>query len=386
MTKGQWGFGESHLEKTIHASMFIMRAMWMGQLFLFGYIAASDFQRRYMCMKLIGKMTVYPGVKLGDFVTKKDWKGVKKQGEIDKKEEKGRAKLEKERGGGKVYTTEDGEEAAPLSPRGSRNTADMYDDIEGRPLQGELSAEEKELRFYIDLRDPNNTFAWTLIRRTAKAFGSGYFGRVQAYVGVLFTWSVVAMVVLNGLFWAGARHFIGTPYYMIFTVFCITICVLKGISAAVALQGKVSEHRMILKNEIFSIDQTVADNFREEREVLGTPGKEKKPCARKMAGPPSYGTGPLSPFRKSTPKPVNFAESTEQKEGLLVVKSLLKTADDLIGYHEEMHNPVTVMGVSATGAVYNSTIGILITFAVLAVEGFSSGGLGYLPTGWSTYA
>ena len=93
----------------------------------------------------------------------------------------------------------------------------------------------------------------------------------------------------------------------------------------------------------------------------------------------------LSPYRKNTPKPSTFAELTNTSEKLEHSKRILKTADDLIGYQEETHMPVNVMGVHATNGVYNSTIGILLTLAFLAVEGFSSGGLKYNGAGWATY-
>ena len=199
------------------------------------------------------------------------------------------------------------------------------------------------------------------------------------------------MILLNGLFWSAQHHYIGTPYYMMFTVVCITICVLQGIKNATALQSVVSEHRMILKNDIFAIDQALSE------QVLGDLGEPEeatrrttpiKPPTRDggggMKGPPL--TAPMSPFRRDNRKKVaSFREIEESRRALEASKRLLKAADDLIGYQEEAHDPVTVMGVPATDGVYNSTIGILLTFAVLAVEGYSGGGLSYSVTGWSHY-
>ena len=104
-----------------------------------------------------------------------------------------------------------------------------------------------------------------------------------------------------------------------------------------------------------------------------------------MKGPPAVVMPLLSPFRKNTPKPQTFQQLTELSVKLEHSKRVLKTADDLIGYQEEIHMPVNVMGVHATNGVYNTTIGILLTLAVLAVEGFSSGGLTYDNAGWSSY-
>ena len=46
LSKDKWAFGETHLEKLCHSGMFIARAMFFGQLFVFGYIAVHDFMRR----------------------------------------------------------------------------------------------------------------------------------------------------------------------------------------------------------------------------------------------------------------------------------------------------------------------------------------------------
>jgi len=248
--------------------------------------------------------------------------------------------------------------------------------------------EIENLRLYVDLRENGNAFAWVLLRRTVKAFGSGYFNRIQAYVGVLFIYSVIAMIALNVIFWSSMNHYVSTIYYIILMTFWIAVCVLTGISEATKLQELVTYHRMILKNEIFAIDQTLTDNkmalnekMKSGREGMGSTG-----CTPgiRMSGPPAM-TNLMSPYRKNTPKPSNFQELQETEEQLMAAKTILKSADDLIGYQEEIHMPVNVMGVHATNGVYNSTIGILLTFLVLAVEGYSSGGLAY-ESGWSTFA
>lgn len=372
-SKGQAAFGENHLEKFIFAGLFINRFMFFAQLFLFGYIAVHDFNRRRKCMKFLGKITQYPGVLLSDFLLSKDSKGTKKDRENAKKKEKEEAK-KKKAGGGKIhmedYQVEDAEMGGQHPKKTDTTTCDDPE-IEG-------------LRLYIDLRERGNAFAWVLSRRTAKAFGEGYFNRIQAYVGVLFIYAVVAMISLNVLFWSNLNHYVSTIYYIILKTVFIAICVLTGISEATKLQELVTYHRMILKNEIFAIDQTLTDN----KMALKFPdggGSTSTPGMHKMQGPPVVkSTNLMSPYRKNTPKPKTFKELQDVEEQLLAAKTILQSADNLIGYQEEIHMPVNVMGVHATQGVYNSTIGILLTFAVLAVEGYSSGGLEYVD-GWATF-
>ena len=317
---------------------------------------------------------------------------------------------------GKVYAQE-----TPLDPpteeQGEEDTTKM-EEGSMQPIRSMLTLLDspgiENLRVYIDLREGANAFSWVLARRAVKAFGTGYYSRVQAYIGVLFMWSVFAMIALNLLFWSNQKHSSITITYLCFTVFLITICVLTAVSEATKLQEMVTIHRMILKNEIFAIDQTLSDNALHEEsqkkglrsagrgrsldERLAAEEGEEKGQGRGqegMKGPPSGGMGMkgppavvmplLSPFRRNTPKPQTFQQLTELSVKLEHSKRVLKTADDLIGYQEEIHMPVNVMGVHATNGVYNTTIGILLTLAVLAVEGFSSGGLTYDNAGWSSY-
>ena len=48
-----------------------------------------------------------------------------------------------------------------------------------------------------------------LSRRVGKAFGHGYQARTQIYIGILFLWSIVAMMVMNLLYWSGFHHNFG---------------------------------------------------------------------------------------------------------------------------------------------------------------------------------
>jgi len=158
----------------------------------------------------------------------------------------------------------------------------------------------------------------------------------------------------------------------------ISGCVLRGISEATKLQGLVTQHRMILKNEVFCIQQVLLDNAaEEERREKGLAKKGKSLDDRLGRKAP-----PASPFRRNTPKPKTFSEREKMEAGLRATQRLLEKSDELIGYQEEVHLPVNVMGFHPTAGVYNSTVGILVTFLVLAVEGYASGGLGY-DNGWA---
>ncbi|GMH75508.1 hypothetical protein TL16_g06782 [Triparma laevis f. inornata] len=361
-------FGETIEQGIILVGIFAMRYVFFSQLFLFGSIAILDFRRRRKAMKLIGKMVQYPGVRLDEFLNHRGYKGEKKDTEIKKR------KLKEEK---KFWA-----DMNPNTKSKESESIDAVTELEEANSDG-MIAEVKEnkrlseMRVFVDLRKEGNAFAWVLSRRTTKMFGNGYNMKVQAYVGVLFFWALAATVSLNALFWGRTLHYVGTPYYIIVNVFLISLCVLRAISEATKLQGLVTAHRMILKNEIFAIQQTLLDNDEMEKQKQNkTLSLDERMMRAKM---------PISPFRRNSPVPKTFKEKDNQEKKLKEVKELLMRSDDLIGYQEEIHLPVNVMGFHATSGVYNSTVGILVTFFVLATEGWASGGLSYI-NGWASFA
>lgn len=89
-----------------------------------------------------------------------------------------------------------------------------------------------------------------LSRRVGKAFGHGYQARTQIYIGILFLWSIVAMMVMNLLYWSGAHHNFATVAFILLTVTVVAIVVLTAVSEATKLQDLVCNHRMLIKNEV----------------------------------------------------------------------------------------------------------------------------------------
>ena len=66
-------------------------------------------------------------------------------------------------------------------------------------------------------------------------------------------------------------------------------------------------------------------------------------------------------------------------------KFLLQQVDESINFNELIYKPTRVMGYPATQNVIGSSLGIILTGFVLAVEGFSGSNITYDINGWFNY-
>ena len=77
--------------------------------------------------------------------------------------------------------------------------------------------------------------------------------------------------------------------------------------------------------------------------------------------------------------------ANEQLNQLRSAKALLEQVDESINFNDLMYKPTKVLGYSANQNVIGSTLGILATGTVLAIEGFSGSGISYDINGWFNY-
>ena len=117
-------------------------------------------------MKLLGRMTCYPGIRLEEFLTSRVTKGEKRDKAIVKQKAKDEAKRAKEakKTLGKIYAQE-----VPLAPPEDEELAEEESkDLEQGEAKKETTVDDPELksmRLYIDLREGSNAFSWVLSRR-----------------------------------------------------------------------------------------------------------------------------------------------------------------------------------------------------------------------------
>ena len=132
-------------------------------------------------------------------------------------------------------------------------------------------------------------------------------------------------------------------YYMIISYFSFSnsICLYTWIFKASKLQSLSSIQRGKIKKELFLLEKDIID---------------------------AENTNDTSVIKQ-----INHA------------KFLLQQIDESINFNELIHKATKVMGYPATQNVISSTLGIILTGFVLAVEGFSGSDIVYDSMGWFNY-
>ena len=75
---------------------------------------------------------------------------------------------------------------------------------------------------------------------------------------------------------------------------------------------------------------------------------------------------------------------TDSKElaRLANAKTLLQQVDENVNYEELVFRPTTILGNRAEGGLIGSVLGIVITGALLVLQGFASMEINYNAIGW----
>jgi hypothetical protein len=279
LVRWQYGldvFGEGWT-KLIHIGV-IIGSLNSFSLLAFGLISAHDFGRRENAMERLGKLIQYPGIPLKSFLVPLDNK------------------------------------AASMH----NASADAY--------------------VHVDLKDPDNVFAWFNCRKTLRAFGEPYFLRIQSYTSILLSYAIFCVVVLNIIVWSQVQHHVSTIYFIFIVVLAIAVIAILSINKATKLQSLSQEHRELLKKEIFLQEKILIES------------------------PPELTQEDLEKIKKA--------------------QALLAHVDESIHYQEEVHNPTTVLGQPATHQVFSSTLGLLFAGINFAWGGFFGAQIVYDNWGW----
>jgi hypothetical protein len=141
--------------------------------------------------------------------------------------------------------------------------------------------------------------------------------------------------------WTQMRHHVSTIWLLIIIVFSISAVCVFAIFKATKLQTLSSIQRDQVQKELFFLEKELMDAENED-------------------------------------KTLEFKQISQ-------AKVLLQQVDESINFHELIHKPTKVMGYAATQNVISSSLGIILTGFVLAVEGFSSSGISYDLNGWFNY-
>ena len=194
---------------------------------------------------------------------------------------------------------------------------------------------------FIDLRQSDNVFAWMICRMTLRSFGEAFYLRIQAYTSIFLFYAICCVLLLNMIGWMQLRHHVSTLWLLMLIVVAISSICIFAISKASKLQALSSVQLDQVKKELFFLEKELAD---------------------------------------TVPDHVNA-----ERQEILRAKALLTEVDECINFHELIHKPTRVMGYPATHNVIGSSLGIILTGFVLAVEGFSGSGIAYDANGWFNY-
>jgi len=206
----------------------------------------------------------------------------------------------------------------------------------------DLGGNQNNTNVFIDLKMRSNVFAWMNCRKTLRSFGEGFYLRIQGYTSTLLIYSFFCIVILNVIAWMQLRHHVSTIYLMVMIIIVIASISIFSISRATKLQNLSSSQRDLVRKEIFL----------QEEEMWHADSQE-------------YIKEDLNELRSA--------------------KALLEQVDESINFNDLMYKPTKVLGYSANQNVIGSTLGIIATGTVLAIEGFSGSGISYDINGWFNF-
>lgn len=208
-------------------------------------------------------------------------------------------------------------------------------------LQDSSTDEQNDPYVYIDIKQPANVFAWMICRKTLRSFGEAFYLRIQGYTSILLSYAICCVLFLNLIAWTQMRHHVSTIWLLIIIVFSISAVCVFAIFKATKLQTLSSIQRDQVQKELFFLEKELMDAENED-------------------------------------KTLEFKQISQ-------AKVLLQQVDESINFHELIHKPTKVMGYAATQNVISSSLGIILTGFVLAVEGFSGSRISYDLNGWFNY-
>ena len=197
----------------------------------------------------------------------------------------------------------------------------------------------KSMTIFFDKHSPNCVDGWVQGRNVARAFGYRYFGRVQSYTSILIAYAGLCLGLLNIITWTQLAHHKSTIVMAGVMIVFITGTATYAMQRAIALQRASYLQRGSIQDELLSLEVEIA--------VLRRSGKDN-----------------------------------DELESLLAAKALLQQVDENVNFEELVFRPTTILGNKADGTLIGSILSIIITGALLSLQGFASTGMGYDPMGW----
>ncbi|MCH1567977.1 MAG: hypothetical protein L7U47_01035 [Alphaproteobacteria bacterium] len=192
---------------------------------------------------------------------------------------------------------------------------------------------------FFDKHSPNCVNGWVQSRNVVRGFGERFYRRVQSYTSLLITYSVICVGVLNFMMWTQIPHQAATAVTIGATIFVISFIGSYAMYSAIRLQRTSYLQRASLQRELLSLEVEIG--------ILAQEGVQD-----------------------------------DEMQRLVTAKTLLQQVDENVNYEELVFRPTSILGYRAEGGLIGSILGIVITGALLILQGFASMGINYSSIGW----
>jgi len=211
---------------------------------------------------------------------------------------------------------------------------------------------------FLDIRDSSNAFAWILLRRVLRVYGSNYYERCQLFISYYLGLVMFYLVYVNWCYWTNHHHFGTGIVQMVLVALHVGTAFIGSLIQASALQDQVSDDRLQIKKEIVLMS----------REII---------TLRRI----SDGDANL------------IKDAKEYSERLEEAKDFLQASDGLIKYEEEEKDPTGEQlathkdrsDLQFASSLHSSSIRSLISLFLLAVIAGIKADLGLVQTCITTF-
>ncbi|GMI09372.1 hypothetical protein TrLO_g6815 [Triparma laevis f. longispina] len=217
---------------------------------------------------------------------------------------------------------------------------------------------------HFDIRDPENAFAWMLTRRTLRKCGAAYFRRGALFCANYMFAAILSVVIANSYIWTETPHYIFGEVALIVYFIVLTFTFVASAHFASTLQELVGDDRLMLKRDGFLIEKEIIDVNSEIHSLkahANTPGKQPKVQEE---------NGELE-----------LDELESYNQVLETSRSFIRSAEELVAYEEEDHDPIIILGFKADDVIITSILSLCLGSLWLIYEGYSNSDYRYDASG-----
>lgn len=394
MYYGMAGFGSNVSQRLIFASVLIQTFFMGFPMATFCWMTAHDFGRRAKAMEMLLGLVSGQGIPVGELlghelinfddtlgtVNMEKMTGVvaddedidhEHQEHWEREQEKKKQENRQTEGEAKGEEEEGAVEGKAEGPK-SRKTSVLME-------------AECESRIHLDLKNPNNIFAFLLLRRVLRQVGKAYARRCEAYTLFFMLVGFGAILAINLSLWTKLPHSSATLLQQL-VVSVYFVCFLIYISVqATRLQDLVEQQREVLNMEVFSVQKELFE-IDTALQLRHHSHSSHQDHGRSSSSTNSHSGGEVQQQQQQQCRQ-NFKHAAmddlalaRQQAMLTRAEQLLNTAQSSIEHTEVQMEPTTVLGMTASFNLVSSIIATLLTAFFFAWEGYLYSKAHYSPS------